>query len=53
LAATPIASVITAADAELRGKVGASVMHRLERYADIDGTVIYPEETYVLTARRH
>jgi hypothetical protein len=26
-------------------------MHQLERYADTAGSVIYPEETYVLTAR--
>ena len=51
LAATPVASVIAAADAETRGMVGASVMHQLERYADTTGIVTYPEETYVLTAR--
>jgi ubiquinone/menaquinone biosynthesis C-methylase UbiE len=51
LAATPVASVIAAADAETRAMIGAIVMHQLERYADTAGAVIYPEETYVLTAR--
>jgi ubiquinone/menaquinone biosynthesis C-methylase UbiE len=53
LAATPVASVVAAADAETRGMVGASVMQQLARYADADETVTYPEDTYVLTARRH
>jgi ubiquinone/menaquinone biosynthesis C-methylase UbiE len=53
LAATPVASVVAAADAETRGMIGASLMHQLERYADTEGTVTYPEETYVLTASRH
>ena len=53
LAATPVASAIAAAGAETRGMIGASVMHQLERYADTEGTVSYPEETYVLTASRH
>jgi len=51
LAATPVASVIAAADAETRAMIGAIVMHQLERYADAAGAVTYPEETYVLTAR--
>jgi len=53
LAATPVASTIAAADAETRAIIGASVMRQLERYADTEGTVTYPEETYVLTASRH
>jgi ubiquinone/menaquinone biosynthesis C-methylase UbiE len=52
LAATPVASVIAAARTVTRGMIGASVMHQLERYADTEGTVSYPEETYVLTASR-
>jgi ubiquinone/menaquinone biosynthesis C-methylase UbiE len=50
LAATPVAPVIAAADPETRNKIGASVMSRLQRYADGDG-VTYPEEAHVLTAR--
>jgi ubiquinone/menaquinone biosynthesis C-methylase UbiE len=50
LAATPVASVVAAADPEARTKIGASVMQQLQRYADDDG-VTYPEETYVLTAQ--
>ena len=51
LAATPVAPVIASSGAETRAMIGASVMHQLERYADTAGSVIYPEETYVLTAR--
>jgi ubiquinone/menaquinone biosynthesis C-methylase UbiE len=51
LAATPVASVIAAADAETRAMIGSSVVHQLERYADAAGAITYPEETYVLTAR--
>jgi ubiquinone/menaquinone biosynthesis C-methylase UbiE len=50
LAATPVAPVIAAADPETRKKIGASVMNRLQRYADGDG-VTYPEEAHVLTAQ--
>lgn len=50
LAATPIAAVIAAADAETCGKIGRAVMNQLRPYADGDG-VTYPEEAYVLTAR--
>lgn len=50
LAATPVAPVIAAVDAQTRKQIGASVMHRLDRYAIADG-VIYPEETHVLTAQ--
>ena len=49
LAATPVAPVIAAADPEARKKIGASVVERLQRYADNDG-VTYAEETYVLTS---
>jgi ubiquinone/menaquinone biosynthesis C-methylase UbiE len=51
LAATPVASVIAATDAETRALIGTSVMRQLERYADAAGAITYPEETYVLTAR--
>jgi len=50
LAATPVAPVIAAADPEARRRIGARVMHQLQRYADGDG-VTYPEETHVLTAQ--
>lgn len=50
LSATPIAADIGAVDAEARNKIGASVMERLQGYADGDG-ITHPEETYVLTAR--
>ena len=50
MAATPVAAAIDAAGAEVRKKIGASAMDRLQRYADGDG-ITYPEETYVLTAR--
>ena len=50
LAATPVASAVTGADAEARKKIGASVMDQLQSYADGDG-ITYPEETYMLTAR--
>ena len=50
LSATPVAADIDAADAEVRKKIGASVMEQLQRYVDGDG-ITYPEETYVLTAR--
>ena len=50
LAATPVAPMIAAADPEARKKIGASVVERLQCYADNDG-VTYAEETYVLTAQ--
>jgi SAM-dependent methyltransferase len=50
LAATPIAPVIAAADAEIREKIGRAVMNQLRPYTDGDG-ITYPEETYVLTAQ--
>ena len=50
LAATPVAPIIAAADPEARKKIGASVVERLQCYADNDG-VTYAEETYVLTAQ--
>jgi ubiquinone/menaquinone biosynthesis C-methylase UbiE len=50
LSATPVAADIDAAEAEVRERIGASVMEQLQRYADGDG-ITYPEETYVLTAR--
>jgi ubiquinone/menaquinone biosynthesis C-methylase UbiE len=50
LAATPVASVIAAADPEARNKIGTSVMKQMQRYADGDG-VTFPEETLVLTAQ--
>ena len=50
LAATPVASVIAAADPEARSKIGTSVMKQMQRYADGDG-VTFPEETLVLTAQ--
>lgn len=50
LTATPIASVIAAADPDVRKKIGISVMEQLQGYAD-GGGVTYPEETHVLTAR--
>jgi ubiquinone/menaquinone biosynthesis C-methylase UbiE len=50
LAATPVASAISAADAEAHKKIGASVMEQLQSYADGDG-ITYPEETHVVTAR--
>jgi ubiquinone/menaquinone biosynthesis C-methylase UbiE len=50
LSATPIASVLTAADLETREQVGASVSKAMQQYADGDG-VTYPEETFVLTAQ--
>jgi ubiquinone/menaquinone biosynthesis C-methylase UbiE len=53
LAATPVASVIATADAEIRRAIGAGVMHQLKNYADSEGTVTYPEETYVVTAKCH
>jgi hypothetical protein len=43
LAATPVAP-ITASDPEARKKIGASVVERLQCYADNDG-VTYAEET--------
>jgi hypothetical protein len=49
LAATPIASIIVAADPGARKKIGASVMEQLRRYADGDG-ITYSEETRVLKA---
>jgi len=50
LAATPVASVLAAAEPEARRRIGASVSEELQRFADHDG-IAYPEETYVLTAQ--
>ena len=50
LAATPVASVIAAADPGARNKIGTSVMKQMQRYGDGDG-VTFPEETLVLTAQ--
>ena len=50
LAATPIAPIIAAADAEACKKIGASVMKQLQRHTDGDG-VTFPEETHVVTAQ--
>jgi ubiquinone/menaquinone biosynthesis C-methylase UbiE len=50
LAATPVASLIAAADPKARKEIGASVMKELQRYSDGDG-ISYPEETHVLTAQ--
>ncbi len=50
LSATPVATVIAAVDTEVRKKIGASVVERMQRYADVDG-VTYPEETYMVTAQ--
>jgi ubiquinone/menaquinone biosynthesis C-methylase UbiE len=50
LAATPVASLVAAADSGAREEIGASVVRQLARYADGDG-ITYPEETYMLTAQ--
>jgi ubiquinone/menaquinone biosynthesis C-methylase UbiE len=50
LSATPVASLVAAADPEARKKIGAHVTKQLIRYADGDG-VTYPEETHLLTAQ--
>ena len=50
LAATPVASLIAAADPSIRRRIGESVMQQLQAYADGDG-VTCPEETHVLTAQ--
>lgn len=50
LAATPVASVVAAADPDVRKKIGESVRKQLHRYSDANG-VNYPEETHVLTAQ--
>ena len=50
LSATPLASLIAAAEPSVREKIGASVMQELQRYADGEG-VTYPEETHVVTAK--
>lgn len=50
LAATPIASVVAAADADVRKEIGKSVLKQLHCYSDPNG-VSYPEEAHVLTAR--
>jgi hypothetical protein len=50
LAATPVASLVAAADPDARKKIGARVVRQLARYADGEG-ITYPEETHVLTAQ--
>ena len=50
LAATPVAPVIATLEPEVREKIGASVTHQLQRYAEDDG-ITYPEETHVLAAQ--
>jgi hypothetical protein len=49
LAATPVASIIAAADAETRERIGSAVRMQLLPYRDGDG-VTFPEETYFVTA---
>ena len=50
LAATPVAASVAAVDPEARRRIGASVVHDMQRFVDHEG-VTYPEETHVLTAR--
>jgi ubiquinone/menaquinone biosynthesis C-methylase UbiE len=50
LRATPVASGVSAASADVRARLGTTVRERLREFADGDG-VTYPEETHVLTAR--
>jgi SAM-dependent methyltransferase len=50
LASTPIAAAIAEAKPDLRARIGARVVQRLEPYADGDG-VTFPEETHLVTAR--
>ena len=50
LSATPVAPAIAGIDANARGHIGASVTNALAAYREGDG-VVYPEETYILTAR--
>ena len=49
LSATPVAREISSLESRVRASIGASVMNQLATYRDADG-VMYPEETYVLTA---
>jgi len=49
LSATPVADAIASLEAGVRASIGASVMNQLAAYRDADG-VMYPEQTYVLTA---
>lgn len=51
LASTPVAPALAEADAEVRRRIGASVLEQLKRHADGDG-VTYPEETHLVTARK-
>ena len=44
LAATPVAPIIAAADPEARKKIGASVVERLQCYADNDGGFRMPAD---------
>ncbi len=50
LAATPVAAVVATAEPEALRKIGEHVSKQLRRFADGD-SVVYPEETYVLTAQ--
>ncbi|HEY7244670.1 MAG TPA: methyltransferase domain-containing protein [Xanthobacteraceae bacterium] len=49
LAATPVASVIAAADPEIHKRIGAEVHNQLQSYMDRHG-MTFPEETYFLLA---
>lgn len=51
LAATPVSSLIANTEEATRNGIGAAVKNELKSYADRDG-VTFPEETYVLTAKK-